>query len=345
MSGEIMERFTQACEGQIRSSPHAGRRADTVFFGGGTPTFLGTEQLLRLLRAVLETFDVSGDAEITSEANPGTADAEKFAAMRLAGFNRLSIGAQSFRDDDLIRLERVHTASEIERAYVLAREAGFDNVNLDLMFALPKQPIAAWRENLQRAISLGPEHLSLYCLTIEPQTKFDKLRRQGMLPLPEEDEQVAMQILARDECAKAGYAQYEISNFALSGRECLHNLIYWHNEEYLGFGPGAVSYMKGERWMNIRHPEKYIQSPAAIMEQERSSEATSLAETIMLGLRLRDGITWERLDARHPGSRDLVESQLAEPLATGWVEKNARGFRLTEPGVLYHNEVAMRFLP
>jgi oxygen-independent coproporphyrinogen III oxidase len=240
MSGEIMERTTRAQVEEIERSPWRGRPAKTIFFGGGTPTFLSEDQLLRILDAVVRVHPPLEDAEITSEANPGTADAAKFSAMRRAGFNRISLGAQSFLDSDLLRLGRIHKSGEIERAVSIARDAGFENLNLDLMFALPGQSRHAWRANLDRALSLSPEHISLYCLTLEPNTPFYKQHLSGQLQLPDDDEQVAMYNECVSVCAANGYEQYEISNFAKPGYECKHNLCYWHAEEYAGYGPGAV---------------------------------------------------------------------------------------------------------
>ncbi|MBI5706183.1 MAG: radical SAM family heme chaperone HemW [Armatimonadetes bacterium] len=240
MKGAIHEQTVRAMVHEIDCSPLHGRPAKTIFFGGGTPTFLKASQLERLLKAVIEAHPPTESCEITSEANPGTVDIPKFAAMRAMGFNRISMGAQSFLDSDLERLGRVHRSTDIERAFQAAKEAGLDNVNLDLMFALPGQSRGAWRENLNRAISLGPDHLSLYCLTLEPNTPFYKEHLRGALVLPDDDVQVAMYEDALALSADAGFLQYEISNFAKLGYECRHNLAYWRYEEYAGYGPGAV---------------------------------------------------------------------------------------------------------
>lgn len=349
MSGEIMERFTHACEAEIRASPNVGKAADTVFFGGGTPTYLEASQLVRLLQAVRESFNVKADAEISSEANPGTADAEKFAVMREAGFNRLSIGAQSFLDKDLIRLERVHKADEIDCAISLARQAGFENFNLDLMFALPTQTAGRWRDNVRRALSYGSPHLSLYCLTIEPQTRFDKLFRRGELALPEDELQIKMQRIAIEECSAAGLRQYEISNFAAPGMECRHNMIYWHNEEYLGFGPGAASFVGGVRSLNVKHPEKYIEAVMAGVTTTADWESLTgdhaAAETLMLGLRLTEGVTMDRLEDRHPGAFERFQPVFREMERRGWLTVDSERVSLTDSGRFYHNEIAMALLP
>jgi oxygen-independent coproporphyrinogen-3 oxidase len=361
LSGGIVDRTVDAMEREIRSSTWAGRPAKTVFFGGGTPTFLSAEQITRLLRAVLETHPPIEGAEVTSEANPGTADAEKFATMRSAGFNRLSLGAQSFQSHDLIQLGRVHEASDVPRAVRIAREAGFDNLNLDLMFALPSQSERAWRQNLETAFSLRPEHLSLYCLTIEPNTRFHRYAHRGMLDLPSEDAQVAMY---EDACTLAeqhGYDQYEISNFAKPGRESRHNLCYWRGEEYLGYGPGAVGCIDtppppfrvilssskeprngagGEeasrrRYTVMKHPERYCDAiengnPLWCDQETLGPEELDL-ERLMLGLRLNEGVDYQP----DPKARAAVENR-------GWLEPGPGPLRLTPQGRHFCSEVVAR---
>ena len=227
MDGAIVERTTAAIATEIRRSPWAGRPAKTIFFGGGTPTFLHEDALVGLLDAVREVHPPVEGCEITSEANPGTVDAAKFRTMRRGGFERVSLGAQSFLDSDLLTLGRVHRGGEIERAVAAAREAGFENLNLDLMFALPDQSRHAWRANLDRALLLAPEHISLYCLTIEPGTAFYKGHLRGTITQPDDEAQTAMYDDCLRRTAEAGFVPYEISNFALPGRECRHNLEYW----------------------------------------------------------------------------------------------------------------------
>jgi oxygen-independent coproporphyrinogen-3 oxidase len=338
MGGEIIPRTVDAIEAEIRRSPHAGRPAKTIFFGGGTPTFLDAPDLNRLLRAAIETHPPLPDCEITSEANPGTVDATKFAAMREAGFNRISLGAQSFLDEDLIRLDRVHRASEIERAVASARTAGFDNLNLDLMFALPHQSPIAWRRNLDIALGLQPEHLSLYCLTIEPNTAFYKRHLQGQLVLPDEETQVDMYEDCLRRTTDAGFIQYEISNFALPGRECRHNLEYWYGHEYAGYGPGAVGQVGGIRSTNCKHPRVYCEAVENRQPHAFESEALDAdmqrTEQIMLGLRLNEGIPAEWLS---PADITAVTN-------LGWItESNAR-IHLTPAGRHFCSEVALRLM-
>lgn len=331
MSGNITERTTRAMIKEISTSPHRGRKSKTVFFGGGTPTFLASNELTSCLQAVLAEHPADGDIEITSEANPGTADAHKFLDMRKAGFNRLSIGAQSFLKEDLIRLGRIHGPSEIGHAVRIARAAGFENLNLDLMFGLPGQTRKAWKTNLEFAIGLGPDHLSLYGLTIEPNTRFHKLHRRGMLDLPEEGEHVEMYEIACEAMHSAGYRQYEISNFARPGFECRHNLCYWKAEEYLGYGPGAVgclgSTVHKTRYTNVKHPERYCDAvengEILWCESEFVDEKTQRFEQIMLGVRLNEGLYLESEEERSRAER-LV--------GRGWLESSEDKYRLTDAG-------------
>jgi oxygen-independent coproporphyrinogen-3 oxidase len=345
MSGDIMGRTTEAMIREIEASPWRGVPAKTIFFGGGTPTYLPVEQLTALLNAVTQCHPpASSDIEITSEANPGTVDAEKFSAMYAAGFNRISLGAQSFLDSDLISLGRIHRAGEIERAVHSARSAGFQNLNVDLMFALPGQSLRAWETNLDRALGLGTDHLSLYGLTLEPNTPFYKQHLKGQLILPEEEEQVRMYDLAVSKTAAAGLAQYEISNFAKPGLECQHNLCYWHNEFYAGYGPGAVGFMpqenKPRRYTNLKHPDRYCEaaenSKPFFFEEELLASGDERMERIMLGLRLNQGVPYAGLE--------LSETRLSELTALGWIERDQRTLRLTPAGRHFCSEVVLELV-
>jgi oxygen-independent coproporphyrinogen-3 oxidase len=344
MTGDIVERTVESIIREVHSSPQRGRRAKTIFFGGGTPTFLDESQLMRIFEAVLETHPPEDDAEITSEVNPGTVDISKFMAMRKAGFNRISLGAQSFLDSDLVVLGRVHRSGEIERAVAAAREAGFDNLNLDLMFALPNQSIHGWRQNLERALDLDPEHLSLYCLTIEQNTAFYKLNLHGKLDLPDDDVQVEMYDDCVQKSAERGFAQYEISNFAKPGRECRHNLCYWSAEEYAGYGPGAVGAVirpEGRvRYTNLKHPDGYcaaVESGSAIaFESEILDESTLRVEKIMLGLRMNSGLAADGLGLSSAALRKLQQRE--------WIEADNQSVRLTAAGRHFCSEVALELI-
>ncbi|HLK14471.1 MAG TPA: radical SAM family heme chaperone HemW, partial [Fimbriimonadaceae bacterium] len=336
-----VERTVAAIVAEIERSPWRGRPASTIFFGGGTPTFLGEGQLLAIFETVLRSHPPLPDCEITSEANPGTVDASKFGSMRRAGFNRVSLGAQSFLDTDLIALGRIHRVGEIERAVGAARGAGFENLNLDLMFALPDQSLHAWNRNLDRALGLNPEHLSLYCLTLEPNTPFYKRHLAGDLVVPDEDAQVEMYDACLERMAEAGFEQYEISNFAKPGRACRHNLAYWTGLEYAGYGPGAVGCVESEgvrrRYTNLKLPTRYAGAVEAgddaWYEEELLGPAELRMEAIMLGLRLNEGVC--------VGTVGLDPSGLERVLGAGWGEEADGRLRLTPAGRHFCSEVAM----
>jgi len=336
MDGDIVPRTVEAIGEEIARSPWRGRPAKTIFFGGGTPTFLAAEQLEFLLNQVREVHPPVEGCEITSEANPGTVDQAKFGAMVQVGFNRVSLGAQSFVPEDLIRLGRVHSSGDVGAAVSAARRAGFGNLNLDLMFALPGQNLARWKKNLDFALALKPDHLSLYGLTIEYNTRFNRLNRRGMLDLPAEDVQVEMYEAAMDLCAAAGLEHYEISNFAKPGRECQHNLCYWRNEEYAAYGPGAVGFVNGTRFTNLKHPERYSeavenQQPLWCESEQVTPEIVQI-ERVMMGLRLEEGVGIPESDT------------LASLLATGWMERVGEKVRLTRTGKSFHSEIVARLI-
>jgi oxygen-independent coproporphyrinogen-3 oxidase len=325
-------------------------RLTTIFFGGGTPTFLSGAQLGQILRTIRECFSVDREAEISSEANPGSSDAAKFAAMREAGINRLSIGVQSFDDGLLTALDRFHTAGEAERAVQAAREAGFTNLSLDLMFGLPRQNAEQWGATLQRALDCQTEHLSLYALTLEPGTRFERLRAGGKLDLPDEDTELAMYEQAIATLRAAGYEHYEVSNFARPGFRCRHNQVYWRNEPYLGIGPGAVSYLQGRRWKRERLPARYIEKVHAgadlSVESETLEREGTLGETMMLGLRLLDGLPLQRIRDRfriEPLTHFAM--QIARLRTEGLLALENDHLRLTHRGLLLANTVLSEFLP
>ncbi len=347
-------------EALIREVRAYGRRmgrpqASTVFFGGGTPTTLTGEQLRRVLDAVRDAFDVLPDAEITSEANPGTVDSDRFRAMRDAGFNRLSLGVQSFDDEELRFLGRIHSAAEAVEAYRRAREAGFGNVNLDLMFGLPEQRIESWERSLSRAVGLRPEHLSLYALTVEEGTPLARWVADGKTPPPDEGAAADMYDLACDLLAEAGYRHYEISNWALDDPardwRCQHNLTYWRYEPYLGFGAGAHSFDGRRRWWNVSGVQEYIGKIEAgeppMKSGEDIGERLAMGEMMMVGLRLlEEGVPEARFRERFGVSlKEAFPQEIEELTEDGLVEWHGGSLRLTRKGWLVANRVFMRFLP
>lgn len=343
---------------EIRTAGAARGRppVHTIFLGGGTPTVLGAGQLARLLDACFQAFTVLPGAEITSEANPGTVDRGRFADLASLGVNRLSMGVQSFADDELAFLGRIHSAEEAEIAFAHARAAGFDNINLDFIFGLPLQQPAAWQATLQRAVALAPEHLSLYSLIVEEGTPLAEWVASSRVPALDEDLAADLYEMAQVSLAAAGYQQYEISNWARrspagGSLQCRHNLTYWRNADYLGFGPGAVSGAQGRRWANLRSPAEYIRRSRTGEPltdwQEQATPALAMGETMMVGLRLLDeGVSRAAFQARF--GREVAEVYadiLAELSAAGLIEITPACVRLTPAAVLIGNRVFARFLP
>ncbi|NLG28404.1 MAG: radical SAM family heme chaperone HemW [Chloroflexi bacterium] len=332
---------------------------DTLFVGGGTPTSLPTAELCRLIAALRP--HLSADAEVTVEANPGTVDAVSLDALAQAGVNRLSLGVQSL-DDGLLRLlGRVHSAAEAVAACRAARAAGFENISLDLMYGLPLQSLAQWRATLEAALALQPEHLSLYALSLEEGTPLATRVTSGACPAPDDALAADMYELASALLDRAGYAHYEISNWARrspgDGRDqealpllaCRHNLGYWRNEPYLGLGVAAHSYIGRERTANTTDLDDYLARIADGLPATVSREATTrdleLAETMMLGLRLMVGVTWEAFATRFGADlRALYGREIERLCDEGLLEADARGIRLTQRGYLLGNRVFGEFL-
>ena len=265
----------------------------SVFFGGGTPSLLSGEELTGILSSLRQQFVFAKDAEITMEANPGTLSRENLRLYRAAGVNRLSIGCQSVHDTELKMLGRIHTFAQFTESFSLAREAGFSNINVDLMSAIPGQDLASWRDCLEAVTALSPEHISAYSLIIEEGTPFFEM--QDTLMLPDEDTEREMYALTREFLAKKGYIQYEISNYALSGRECRHNIGYWDQTPYLGLGLGASSYKEGVRWKNTSDMKSYLSQAdtgqLVRVDEERLSVDEQMEEFMFLGLRMNRGVS------------------------------------------------------
>lgn len=344
-----------AREGLNRETP----QVPTVFLGGGTPTVLEPDHLQAIFAALHRGFRLLPGAEVTSEANPGTVDQSRFETLRRLGVNRLSMGVQSFDAGELGFLGRIHDAGEAKAAFGLARQAGFDNINLDFMFGLPGQRPETWSHTLDQAIDLSPEHLSLYSLIVEPDTPLASWVERGQVAEPDPDLAADLYELACDRLAAAGYEHYEISNWAagpmqadgLPAFACRHNLVYWRNQPYLGFGPGAHSSWEGRRWSVGRSVEHYIraavnQTPPHDYEED-IPPALAMGETMMVGLRLL-GIGVSRADFRQRFGRDIAKvypSELATLEQRGLIEVDQECVRLSQQGWLLGNQVFAAFLP
>lgn len=340
-------------EARLRAAtlPPAKRRAATVFVGGGTPTVLPARTLATLLERTRACFYWPDDAEVTVEANPGTVTRDGLDTLRRAGVNRISLGMQAAQERLLRLLGRIHGFRDVVEAVRLVREAGFRNLNLDLMYGLPDQSLADWRATLDAAVALEPEHIAAYGLELAPATPLAELVRTGELALPPEELDREMYDFARDFLARHGYAQYEISNFARPGYACRHNLIYWHNGEYVGLGPAAHSYLDGVRQANEKELREWAARIRAgklpVAEEERLNTRTQMAETVFLGLRLtEEGLDRQAFFARF--GRDILDvyGAVIERLAgRGLLEVTAARLRLTPAAVPVANEVFTAFLP
>ena len=346
-----MQGYVDALTKEIRNrgKEYTDRKVVSVFLGGGTPTTLSVPMLEQLMQAVFESWDIAEDAEITTEANPGTLDGEMAAALKKMGFNRLSMGVQAWQNRLLKDLGRIHTIESFQENYKAVREADFGNVNTDLMFALPNQTMADWQETVRNIVALHPEHISAYSLILEEGTPFfDKYEKGELEPAAEELDR-EMYHWAVDYLAKMGYGQYEISNFAKKGRQSRHNRIYWQAEEYLGMGLGAHSYMDGERFHNRYDLQEYIRADGDISlleeEVEVITEEDALAEFMFLGLRLTEGVSFARFRERFGQEmKNIYGRQIEELVKDGLLKEDEIGIRLTVRGVDISNVVFEKFL-
>ncbi|RYZ73220.1 MAG: radical SAM family heme chaperone HemW [Lysobacteraceae bacterium] len=327
-----------------------GRTIHSVFFGGGTPSLFPADRIDRFLQAASSRLRFAPNLEITLETNPGTAEHGRFDQYRAAGVNRISFGIQSFDDECLKRLGRIHDSDQAERAVKLAQDAGFDNFNLDLMYALPGQDLAMAERDLQRAFALEPTHVSHYQLTLEPNTMFFARPPQG---LPDEDLAWDMQEHCQALLAAAGYAQYEVSAYARPGRECAHNLNYWRFGDYLGIGAGAhgkITLGAGQdilrRW-KTRHPAAYLAeagTAASLGGDERIAPQRRPFEFMLNALRLNQGFALGDFEAWTGLPRQAIAAPLAEARARGWLSQTADRVAPTEQGRRFTNDVVSLFL-
>lgn len=346
-----MQGYVDALTKEIenRGKEYADRKVVSVFFGGGTPTTLSIPMLEQLMQAVFANWDIAEDAEITTEANPGTLDGEMASALKRMGFNRLSMGVQAWQNRLLRDLGRIHTIETFQENLKAVREAGFTNINTDLMFALPNQTMADWQETVKNIVAMNPEHISAYSLIIEEGTPFYDRYEKGELKPAEEELDREMYHWAVDYLAEHGYEQYEISNFAKKGRQSRHNRIYWQAEEYLGMGLGSHSYMAGERFHNIYDLQKYMQADGDVSllkeEVEVITEEDALAEFMFLGLRLTEGVSFARFRERFGRKmKNIYGEQIEELEKDGLLQEDEKGIRLTARGVDISNFVFEKFL-
>ena len=327
------ERYVAAVCSELRTFSEPRQPIDTVFFGGGTPSSLAPAQLERILQTVSDALGMTPGAEISVEVNPGRRDAARYADIRAAGFNRISIGVQSFSDASLKRLGRIHSAADAVAAFAAARAAGFENVNIDLIFRVSSAPSQDWSRTLDVALDLQPEHVSTYSLTVEPGTVLEKQVDMRSLAMPDDEEDAEQFLFGIEKLTAGGYEQYEVSNFALPGYRCRHNRGYWERAPYIGVGMSAHSYLGGTRSWNLATLSDYLEAVEAgespLAGCERIDVATASRERLFLGLRTREGA-----ELRAHESRSLRNCQRTCELSRlGFLELSENRLRLTSKGL------------
>ena len=319
-----------------------GSQVDTVYFGGGTPSYFGEKRLRELLRTIAKRFDLAKDAEITVECNPDSVNLKMLQTLRKAGANRISLGVQSAHPCELSNLHRPHDFEQVKEAVKAIRAAKFKNLSLDLIYGLPGQDMAGWQDTVEQVLALEPEHLSCYGLKVEPGTPLDDRVIRGE-KLPDDDEQADMYLWMVQRLGEAGYKQYEISNFARAGFQSRHNLKYWMGRPYIGFGPGAHSDFGGRRYSFVRDLERYITGVlgggAVIDESELIPQRERGSEYLMLRLRTTRGIEEWEYRREFFMNFDPIEQKLEEYERRGWAERHDRRWNLTAKGFLVSNQL------
>ena len=333
----------------LSNEGHSFKKLETVFLGGGTPTSLSESQLDRLLEIIHQYVDINSLREFSTEANPDELTHGKLSVLKNGGVDRLSIGVQSFDEELLKRIGRTHGANDPQRVIKEAREVGFENISIDLIYGLPEQTIGQWKHTLDAALALDLPHYSGYSLIVEPKTVFYNLMNKGKLPLPGEDLETEMFSMLIDRMDAAGRKQYEISNFAVPGKESVHNLIYWDNDEYAGIGAGAHGYLKGQRYANLGPLKKYMESAdnnlRPLLESHEVTEVESMEEEMFLGLRKSSGVSKEAFKNKFGKTlKEVYGKTLEELIGEGMVLESEGSIRLTRKGVFRGNEVFQQFL-
>jgi oxygen-independent coproporphyrinogen-3 oxidase len=353
---QLKGRYVEALVSEIEragaaEAAQAGRRAcaDTIDFGGGTPSLLEPDEIARVIAACRNAFTVTPDSEITVEANPETVSRDRLQAFRMAGVNRLSFGVQSFRESELRRLSRLHTAERATGAVTEARAAGFDNISLDLMMWLPEQRVAEWLESVETAIALGPEHISLYLLEVYPNAPLKEEMARARWSQAPDDDAAAMYVAAMDRLDLAGYEQYEISNVARPGRQSRHNIKYWSDGEWIGFGCGAHSTRRAVRWKNVASTEEYVrrlrQGESPVLDRHPLSCEERLGDALFTGLRLTEGVNLDAIRAVYDVDVwDRYGRELEPFLASGMLRRTGDRMWLTRQGMLLAHEVMTIFV-
>lgn len=339
---------------EYKSEKYKEYEVSSLFFGGGTPSILSETQIAEIMKALQKNFSIKSDAEITIECNPGTLTGQKLSAYKQCGINRISMGLQSGNNQELNMLGRIHTYEEFLQNYDLVRKIGFDNVNVDLMSALPGQTVSDWEDTLRKVLKLRPEHISAYSLIIEEGTPFyqtyekDELRRQeGERPqyLPSEETERAMYEVTRSILAQKGYERYEISNYAKKGMECKHNIGYWTRKNYLGLGLGSASLVENVRFSNSSDLKEYLNGKFEPQEKEVLTRKEQMEEFAFLGLRMMEGISRRRFEETFGVAIEAVYGEVIHKMTElGLLTQQAGHIMLTEDGISVSNYVMSEFL-
>ncbi|WP_448267650.1 radical SAM family heme chaperone HemW [Nostoc sp. DSM 114159] len=341
-SGTISQYVEVLCQ-EIAITPAFGQPLKTIFFGGGTPSLLSIEQLQRILTALQKHFGIASGAEISMEIDPGTFDLAHIAGYRRAGVNRVSLGVQAFQSELLQRAGRSHSVEDIFAAVELIHQVEIPEFSLDLISGLPHQSLDQWQDSLEKTVAITPTHISIYDLTIEPGTAFGRYYKPGDTPLPTDEATVKMYQMGQQILTSAGYEHYEISNYAQPGHQCRHNRVYWENRPYYGFGMGAASYVQGKRFTRPRKTKEYYQwvQAGGVIDCDVTPPKEVLLETLMLGLRLAEGLSLAALvEAFGEEKVEKICRCLQEYFEKGWVEVAQGRLRLIDPqGFLFSNVV------
>lgn len=351
LKGQPVDEYLQALEQEmiLTLKHYPTKQLETIFVGGGTPTSLNEQQLAMFCESINKNLPKSDNLEFTFEANPGDLTKGKLQILKEAGVNRLSLGVQTFNDELLEKIGRVHRAKDVYQTVETAKAIGFDNISIDLIFSLPTQTTADFQDSLTKAFTLDIQHYSAYSLIIEPKTVFYNLLQKGKLPIPGEDIEAAMYGMVMENMKENGFHQYEISNFSKSGFESKHNLTYWNNEFYYGFGAGAHSYVNGIRRSNVGPLKKYMDMIAngtlPILQENKVSKAEQMEEEMFLGLRKTEGVSISHFIKKFDiDPLRLFKVEISDLIAKKWIDVKNDNIYLTNIGRPLGNEVFQSFL-
>lgn len=351
IKGNDKKEYLNAIEKEMKlySDEFKNKQFDSVFFGGGTPSILNIEELKRLVGSVFKNFNIKETAEVSMECNPGTINKEKLIHMKELGINRLSIGLQAIQNHHLKYIGRIHSYEEFEKNYLEAKEVGFDNINIDLMYALPNHKKEEWKESLDKIISLNPSHISAYSLILEEGTKLYEMYDNEEFSLLDEDTDIEMYNYTINKLKENGYNQYEISNYSKEYKECKHNIIYWKCDNYLGLGPGASGYIGDIRYNNIsdlnEYNHKISQNIKPIEEETILSEKDKIEEFIFMGLRMNEGISLKVFKERFSISiEDIYKEPIEKLIDSKLLELDKDNLKLTQKGREISNTVFIEFI-